>query len=178
VPPKKWFSLILPNVLIATNLFLNIAPVPTAAFTKAPKSPNKFLVTPVCIFTRDDYNQKVMKTASDPRHRHRTKLVQHLFSFTYQKQPDPVIQQILDHLSKIDPVIIEIAPEWPLDNLNPADLAILRLALYELMIDKGAPYKVIIDEAIELAKEFGSQSSSSFINGALGKYIQKYESPT
>ena len=119
-----------------------------------------------------------MKTASDPRHRHRAKFVQHLFSYTYQKLPDPTIQQILDHLSQIDPVITEIAPEWPLENFNPADLAILRLALYELMIDKGAPYKVIIDEAIELAKEFGSASSSSFINGALGKFIKKNESAT
>lgn len=117
-----------------------------------------------------------MKTASDPRHRNRARMVQHLFSYSYQKQPDPEIQTILDTLPKIDPIIIEIAPEWPLENLNPADLSILRLAIYELTIDKGVPYKVIIDEAIELAKEFGSENSSSFINGALGKYIQKYES--
>lgn len=119
-----------------------------------------------------------MKTASDPRHRYRAKLVQHLFSYTYQKQPDPIIQNVLDSLPKIDPVISEIAPEWPLENLNPADLAILRLALYELTIDKGAPYKVIIDEAVELAKEYGSAQSGSFINGALGKFVQKYESTT
>ncbi len=119
-----------------------------------------------------------MKTASDPRHRNRAKLVQHLFSFTYQKQPDSEIQNIIDRLGEIDPIITEIAPEWPLENLNPADLSILRLALFELVIDKQVPYKVIIDEAIELAKEFGSSQSSSFINGALGKYIQKYESKT
>ena len=49
------------------------------------------------------------------------------------------------------------------------DLAILRLAVYELQIGKTAPKNVIIDEAIELAKEFGGESSPSFVNGALGK---------
>lgn len=119
-----------------------------------------------------------MKTANDPRHRQRIRLIQHLFSYTYQKQSDPAIEEIVKHLPVIDPIISQIAPEWPLENLNPADLSILRLALYELAVDKEAPYKVIIDEAIELAKQFGGTSSPVFINGALGKYIEKYESTT
>jgi len=119
-----------------------------------------------------------MKTGSDPRHKYRINLIQHLFSYCYQKQPDPYIQNIIDMLPKIDPIITDIAPEWPIDHLNPADLSILRLALFELVVDKQAPYKVIIDEAIELAKQFGSTQSSSFINGALGKFIQKNESST
>lgn len=116
-----------------------------------------------------------MKTASDPRHRQRIKLMQHLYSSHVQKQPDSVISHIWPHLSVIDPVIIEIAPEWPLEKLNPIDLSILRLALYELTIDRQAPYRVIIDEAIELAKQFGGQNSPNFVNGALGQYIRIYE---
>lgn len=112
-----------------------------------------------------------MKTASDPRHRQRARLVQHLYSSQFQNRPDPIVSHIFDHLPQIDPLISQAAPEWPLAKLNPIDLAILRLATYELVIDKKVPYKVIIDEAIELAKQFGSDHSPSFINGALGKII-------
>ena len=69
-------------------------------------------------------------------------------------------------------MITQTAPEWPLDKLNKTDLAILRLAVYELTITKKEPVKVIIDEAIELAKELGSESSSSFVNGVLGTIVK------
>ncbi len=110
-----------------------------------------------------------MKTSSDPRHQLRIKLVQHLFSASFQKKPDAAVEHIWKHLGDIDPMIAKAAPEWPLDKLNPIDLAILRLAAYELTVDKKEPYKVIIDESIELAKHFGGSNSPSFINGALGK---------
>lgn len=119
-----------------------------------------------------------MKTASDPRHRHRVRLMQHLYSSQIQKSSDPLVSHIWTHLSQIDPIITQIAPEWPLEKLNPIDLSILRLAIYELTIDKQAPYKVIIDEAIELAKEFGGNQSPNFINGALGQYIKNHEPTT
>jgi len=116
-----------------------------------------------------------MKTATDPRHRQRILLMQHLYASQFHREPDEVVSHIWHHLNLIDPVISKIAPEWPLEKLNPIDLAILRLALFELTIDNKAPYKVIIDEAIELAKEFGGQNSPNFINGALGQYIKQYE---
>jgi N utilization substance protein B len=97
--------------------------------------------------------------------------MQHLYSSQFQNQPDKVSREIWQYLPQIDPLIARAAPEWPIEKLNPIDLAILRLAVFELTIDKKAPYKVIIDEAIELAKEFGSTNSSGFINGALGKLI-------
>ena len=78
----------------------------------------------------------------------------------------------MTHFPTIDPIIAQCAPEWPLDKLNPVDLAILRLAGYELLIDKSAPYKVIIDEAVEIAKEFGGEKSGPFINGALGNLVK------
>lgn len=117
-----------------------------------------------------------MKSSVDPRHRHRTDLVQHLFALSFQPKPHPAISAIWDNLGIIDPLIHEAAPEWPLDKLNHIDLAILRLAVYELVVDKKEPYKVIIDEAIELAKEFGSESSPGFINGALGSVVKANES--
>lgn len=116
-----------------------------------------------------------MKTATDPRHRYRIKLIQHLYSSGFHNTKDPVIAHIWQNLGTIDPMIEQAAPEWPILKLNPIDLAILRLAVYELTIDKKAPYKVIIDEAIELAKEFGSDNSPGFINGALGNLVNVYE---
>lgn len=119
-----------------------------------------------------------MKTSSDPRHKQRVKLMQHLYSSQFQNEADSDVSHIWVYLPRIDPIITEIAPEWPLDKLNPVDLAILRLAVFELLIDKQAPYKVIIDEAIELAKQFGGQNSPNFINGALGNFVQKYNVST
>ena len=68
----------------------------------------------------------------------------------------------------IDKYIEKAAPEFPVEKINKTDLAILRLAIYEMMIEKKEPTKVIIDEAIELAKEYGGETSPQFINGALG----------
>ena len=69
----------------------------------------------------------------------------------------------------LDKLIQPIAPEWPLAQIARVDLAILRLALYELTeMDDVAPPKVVINEAVELAKAFGSDNSSRFINGVLG----------
>ena len=118
-----------------------------------------------------------MKTATDPRHQRRARLIQHLFSSSFHPTPNSEVLDIWKNLPQIDPSIAKAAPEWPLDRLNPIDLAILRLAVYELTIDKKAPYKVIIDEAIELAKEYGSSNSPKFINGALGKIIQNFMHP-
>jgi len=118
-----------------------------------------------------------MKTSRDPRHRLRQKLVSHLFSSQFQGRPDVSVKAIWDHLPQIDLLIAQSAPEWPIDKLNAIDLAILRLATYELTVDKKQPLKVIIDEAVELAKEYGGTGSPSFINGALGNLV-KSQSPS
>lgn len=110
-----------------------------------------------------------MKTATDPRHLRRREAVKILFAETYTTQPNPpeLVKNILKQKTKINKLITKAAPQWPVDKLNKIDLAILWLAIYELK--KGdAPPKVVIDEAVELAKEYGSESSSSFINGVLG----------
>lgn len=113
-----------------------------------------------------------MKTALDPRHKKRQKIVEDLFKAGFHKQPiGPNSTEILNHLNLLDEKIQDAAPEFPIDKINKVDLAILRLAVYELAVAKKEPPKVIVDEAIELAKEYGGESSPAFINGALGKVI-------
>lgn len=115
-----------------------------------------------------------MKKKSDPRHLRRKKLVQGLFSWQFRpdKKPKLTIQAIVANLSKIDKLISNCAPNRPITEINKIDLAILRIAVFELIIDKGVPPKVVIDEAVELGKEYGSDSSAGFINGALGKLVE------
>jgi N utilization substance protein B len=85
--------------------------------------------------------------------------------------PDSI--EIISKITEIDSVITQAAPKWPLAKINQVDLAILRCSIWELIFQKKAPTKVVIDEAVELAKEFGTDSSSSFVNGCLGGYISQ-----
>ncbi|HZE87759.1 MAG TPA: transcription antitermination factor NusB [Methylomirabilota bacterium] len=113
-----------------------------------------------------------MKTSQDPRHRKRQQLVQELFSRDFQNQPvSKVTQLILTHKEYLDSTIQHAAPDFPVEKTNKIDLAILRLAAYEILIEKKEPQNVIIDEAVELAKEFGNTTSPSFVNGVLGHII-------
>ena len=116
--------------------------------------------------------QNRMKTPLDPRHKKRQKIVEDLFKAAFHKQRvGKDSEEILKNLDIIDKNIQEAAPEFPIDKINKTDLAILRLAVYELLVQKSQPPKVIIDEAIELGKEYGGETSPSFINGALGKIL-------
>lgn len=115
-----------------------------------------------------------MKTSQDPRHQHRRELMDALFSWSFREgQPDEKIADIAGYLPQINDLIHTAAPEWPIDKIAKIDLAILRLAIYELTIEKKEPPKVIIDEAIELAKEYGNDASSKFVNGVLGTILKK-----
>ena len=124
-----------------------------------------------------DTTNKV-KTSTDPRHLRRREAVKVLFAETFTKQlsiPE-LAAKILSKKAEIDKKIGDAAPAWPIDKLNKIDLAILRLAVYELE-NEATPPKVVIDEAVELAKEFGSESSSSFVNGVLGTIYNEGEKP-
>lgn len=111
-----------------------------------------------------------MKTAADPRHRLRVRMMQALFalSFTGGKKGKENVSRILKLLPQIDTIISQAAPERPVDKIAKIDLSILRLAVFELTVEKKEPPKVIIDEAVELAKAYGGEGSAPFINGALG----------
>lgn len=116
-----------------------------------------------------------MKKRTDPRHLKRIKLMKELFSWNFQqKKPSSLtlIRPIILHLKEIDQLISASAPDRPLAQINKIDLSILRLAIFELIIENKEPPKAIIDEAVELGKEFGSDSSPAFINGALGKVVE------
>jgi len=115
-----------------------------------------------------------MKNPLDPRHKKRQKAVEDLFKMDFRRQTvGDYGKEIFTKKDFLDEKIVKAAPEYPIDKINKTDLAILRLAVYELLIEKIQPAKVIIDEAIELAKEYGGDTSPSFINGALGKLIKK-----
>lgn len=119
-----------------------------------------------------------MKSTSDPRHLKRAKIIQYLFASSFSQKSlsrrSVIIQPIHKLITEIDPIIEESAPQFPIDKISKIDVAILRLAVYELMFEKKEPKKVIIDEAVELAKEYGGDKSPSFINGVLGNVDKKY----
>lgn len=79
-----------------------------------------------------------------------------------------LIKGVREKYHQINKLIEKAAPEWPLEQIATIDLAILRLAIYELLYSLDIPPKVAIDEAVELAKTYGGANSSKFINGVLG----------
>lgn len=135
-------------------------------------------------------------TAHDPRHVSRAIALQVLFARLVAQQPEvpvtelleemevteydqPLVQKLVDGVFKyfpsIDPVIAKLAPAWPIEQIAPVDLMILRMAVWEGFIGKITPIKVVINEAIELGKQFGGPSSGSFINGVLGSLMNSEE---
>lgn len=142
-----------------------------------------------------------MKNRTDPRHLARILVLQKLFErqFTagdiskhseieFEKKDlmdlaessdidDKLYQTLLEGVEKdfkkCDKVIRDFAPQWPLSQISKTDLQILRIAIYEGFISELTPAKVAIDEAVELAKEFGGDSSSKFVNGVLGNLLNK-----
>jgi len=79
-----------------------------------------------------------------------------------------LVEGVIANRNKIDQVISDTAPAWPLDQVAAIDRNILRLAIYEILIDNRVPMRAAINEAVELAKEYGGESSPKFINGVLG----------
>ncbi len=127
------------------------------------------------------------------RHLARTVALQTLFAWDFNKQHTETIAGILDYnmnqfapgldddqftetlvkgvlenVKEIDTFITTYAPEWPLEQITTVDRNILRIGIYELKIDQHIPPRVAINEAIELGKSFGGESSGKFINGVLG----------
>jgi transcription antitermination protein NusB len=118
-----------------------------------------------------------MKKIQDPRHLRRINIIQNLFSYGFNQNTKNLdkteITEILAIIPKIDKLISKAAPQFPIDKIAKIDVAILRLAVFELIYEKKEPPKVIIDEAVELAKEYGGEGSPGFINGVLGTLLLK-----
>lgn len=79
-----------------------------------------------------------------------------------------VVHGVIDRVSELDTIIARAAPEWPVEQIAAIDKTILRISIYELHYETETPPRVIINEAVELAKSFGGDNSSKFINGVLG----------
>jgi len=79
-----------------------------------------------------------------------------------------LVEGVLERREEIDAMIARAAPQWPIGQLSAIDRNILRLAIREIVVNNGAPIRVAINEAVELAKSFGSDNSAKFVNGVLG----------
>ena len=89
-----------------------------------------------------------------------------------------LVEGVVAHKEEIDARIQEAAPEWPLAQMARIDKNILRLAIYEILYNNAVPARAAINEAVELAKRFGGDTSSRFVNGVLGAIVgQTFELP-
>ncbi|MFH0830701.1 MAG: transcription antitermination factor NusB [Parcubacteria group bacterium] len=127
------------------------------------------------------------------RHLARTIALQSLYEWDFNRRPADALDKIVAHnvaefapglkddefvrqlvmgvtanQKEIDAKIVKTAPEWPLEQITTVDRNILRIGIFELQYDPTIPPKVAINEAIELAKTFGGESSGRFVNGVLG----------
>ncbi len=140
-----------------------------------------------------------MKRQKDPRHLARLLAVQVLFSNNFDiikekeeysidnlllinniKEYDKILfEKLVEGVNKntteIDKFIIKFAPQWPIEQIKRVELEILRIAIFEGVIEQITPPKVAIDEAIELAKSFGGDASDKFVNGVLGAIYNETE---
>ncbi len=140
-----------------------------------------------------------MKRASDPRHLARIIALQKLFANYFNHSNSTPVEDLpledlaeldeIDEFNKdllenivngvnekreeIDNLISKYAPQWPISQMKLVDLQILRIAIFEGFVGKVTPPKVAIDEAIEIAKDFGGDSSGKFVNGVLGAIYEE-----
>lgn len=92
----------------------------------------------------------------------------------YKKFTFDIVKGVHKTYPVLDGIIAEYAPEWPLDQVASIDRNIIRIALWEFGVEKCSPVKVAINEAVELAKIYGSESTPRFINGVLGSLVSNY----
>jgi len=126
---------------------------------------------------KNQHQEQKMKKRSDPRHKIRVQTFKILFEKNFRPElkieKSSTTGQIIDKQREIDGLIKKNAPVWPVSQITSTDLTTLRLAIWELLFNKKKePYKVIIDEAVEIAKQYGSETSGSFINGVLGSIVK------
>ncbi len=86
-----------------------------------------------------------------------------------------LVEGVRDKSAELDEIIARSAPNWPMDQMSRIDKNILKLAIFEILFDNRVPLKAAINEAVELAKRFGSDSSSRFINGVLGSVATDHQ---
>jgi len=139
-----------------------------------------------------------MKKSTDPRHLARILALQSLFTKYFAQEDmatdmipvtellaideieeydtglfEKITEGVVKNINEIDKMITKYAPQWPIKQMKLVDLQILRIAIYEGFVEKITPPKVSIDEAIEIAKDFGGESSGKFVNGVLGAIYEE-----
>ena len=128
----------------------------------------------------DQQAPKSKLQSMDPRHIRRAKFMQQVFSYSFHLTPErkedflakhPDVQALMPELPEIDATIQKFAPERPVDQINKVDLAILRTIMFEWRTS-DTPKKVLINEAVELGKEFGTESTPKFVNGVLAQLLK------
>lgn len=92
-----------------------------------------------------------------------------------EKFSNSIVFGVYPIINDLDEIIAHYAPEWPLDQVASIDRNIIRIALWEFAVDRSTPIKVAINEAVELSKTFGSDSTPRFVNGVLGSLVAKYD---
>jgi N utilization substance protein B len=93
----------------------------------------------------------------------------------YKQFIEQLVNGVDQRSGEIDEIIRPVAPEWPIEQIARMDRIVLRMGVYELLFEKNVPPKVVINEAVELAKAFGGDNSSKFINGVLGTVLREKE---
>lgn len=114
-----------------------------------------------------DYTDHDPKLALEARFEDRT-LPESALQFAWT-----LVKGVQTYRTYLDSVVGELAPEWPIDQIAAVDRNVLRIAIYELLFEPKMPPKVAINEAVELAKMFGGESSPRFVNGVLGSLVAK-----
>ncbi len=84
-----------------------------------------------------------------------------------------LVEGVVENLEALDKVIVETAPEWPIEQITAVDRNVLRVGIYELLFSQEVPPKVVINEAVEMGKVFGGESSGKFVNGVLGTLFKQ-----
>jgi N utilization substance protein B len=85
-----------------------------------------------------------------------------------------LVRGTVEHSKEINKLIAKFAPAWPVEQIPVVDRNILRMAIFEMIFHGATPPKVVINEAVELAKTFGSESSPRFVNGVLGSLVEQH----
>jgi len=110
-----------------------------------------------------------------------TDLLEHLGEFFIENDPDDFVRKLAsdwtkgtwENLAQCDELIVSSTIKWDFSRLSPVDKSILRLAVYQLKFCPDIPPRVVINEAIELAKKFSTAQSSAFVNGVLDAVLKK-----
>jgi len=123
------------------------------------------------------YEQEFRKDSEDPDFDLHEVLARNIARYSDMVDDVAFIERLVDGVSslekELDAKLQPVAPEWPIDQIARMDRIVLRIGLYELENEDDVPPKVVINEAVELAKAFGGENSSKFVNGVLGTLLRQ-----